>query len=182
MNRYIALIRGINVGGKNKVSMGQLKSELEARGFERVISYINSGNIIFSSSKTDLVELVSDIETILHSAFSVSTKVAVIEVGQFHRAVKQAPSWWNKQPDDKHNALFIIAPATAETVASIVGAPKDEYEKVHITEQLIYWTAPLKTFSRTRWSKIVSTAAYDSVTIRNANTVMKLAALTQADL
>jgi uncharacterized protein (DUF1697 family) len=68
----------------------------------------------------------------------------------------------------------VIPPAEASSIIADVGAVKPEYEKVAAYETVIFWSAPLATFSRTRWSKIVGTKAYQDVTIRNANTARKL--------
>ena len=179
MTQYIALIRGINVGGKNAVAMGRLRERCEAAGFSNVSTYLNSGNVIFSSELSDLVRLVAIHENILVEDFNVSAKVAVIPVVEFHDAVAHAPEWWGKNADAKHNALFVIAPADAEEIIQEVGEAKPEYEKVDSYQHVIFWSAPLKTFHHTRWSKVVSTKAYDSITIRNANTVRKLYALTK---
>lgn len=182
MVRYIALIRGINVGGNNKVTMSILKSELEKIGYKDVITYINSGNVIFSSNETNLEKLVYQHEKLLEDVFKVKTRVAIISVEEFHNAVKAAPIWWSKKEDEvvKHNALFIISPATAQEVIKQVGEAKPEYEKIAYAQHVIFWSAPLKTFGRTRWSKITNTSAYNSITIRNANTVNKLIQLTDS--
>lgn len=182
MKQYIALIRGINVGGKNKVSMADLKTALEKLGHEEVSTYINSGNVIFKSNTSKLETLVAEFEKLLDVEFNVQTRVAVIGVDEYHEAAKYIPEWWDAEdgnPTDKHNAVFIIAPATAESVAEVVGEPKLEYEKIALQKHVIFWSAPLKTFGRTRWSKIVSTPAYNDVTIRNANTFRKLLELTR---
>ncbi len=178
MTRYVALIRGINVGGKGKVSMTQLKEELITAGFKDVSTYINSGNVIFSSLKTNITGLVEEFELILKHKFSVETHVAVISVEEFHDDFTHAPKWWGVD-DDKHNVLFVIAPATSEEIYKEVGEAKPEYEKVDFRGHMIFWSAPLKTFSRSRWSKIVGTPAYNKVTIRNANTTKKLIELTK---
>jgi len=180
MNRYVALIRGINVGGNNKVSMAELKTQLTASGFSDVTSYINSGNIIFRHASTNKVALVATFEQLLKHTFGVTTFVAVIEASELHHAYEHAPDWWGGS-DAKHNVLFVIAPATSAEVMQSVGDAKPEYEKVAAYEQVIFWTAPLKTFSRTRYAKIVGTTAYDKVTIRNANTFKKLYELTHND-
>jgi len=178
MSRYIALIRGINVGGKNKVSMPELKTRFEKAGFQDVITYINSGNIFFSASDNNaFVDLVQIIETVLRMDFNVITRVAVVPVSELHKALAHAPTWWDQDPDSKHNAIFVIAPTTAAEVMKTVGEAKPEYESVESYGHVIFWSAPLKTFSRTRWSKIVGTAAYNSVTTRNANTFKKLVEL-----
>lgn len=91
-------------------------------------------------------------------------------------ALAHVPTWWNKDKESKHNAIFVIPPATAQDIFAAVGEAKPEYEQVAYHGQVIFWSAPLKTFSRTRWAKVTGTAAYRSITIRNANTAIKLAA------
>lgn len=178
MTQYIALIRGINVGGKNAVSMTRLKEILLANGFVNVSSYINSGNIIFESQETDLSKLVDSFEKILLIKFAVTTRVAVLSVTELHQSWQHAPEWWGKDTNSKHNAIYVIAPADAQEVAKGVGHTKPEYEKIDVYNHVIFWSAPLGTFSRTRWSKIVSTSEYDKITIRNFNTTKKLVDLT----
>ena len=178
MTQYIALIRGINVGGKNAVSMAGLKESLLKKGFKNVSSYINSGNIIFESQETDLTKLVAAFENILLSEFAVTTRVAVLSVNEIHKSWQHAPKWWGEDSNSKHNAIFVIAPANAQEIAKGVGDAKPEYEKIDAYNHVIFWSAPLDTFSRTRWSKIVGTSEYDKITIRNFNTTKKLVDLT----
>ena len=174
MQKYIALLRGINVGGKNKIAMPLLKAALETAGFSEVATYINSGNVIFSTSNEDTVALQKICQQVIADTFQLEIAVAVISADELREALEHAPPWWDKNSEAKHNAIFIIAPATVDDVMKSVGEAKPEYEQVSGYGQVIFWSAPLATFSRTRWSKIVSTAAYDSVTIRNANTAKKL--------
>ena len=176
--KFIALLRGINVGGNNTVSMAELKKSFEEIGFENVLTYINSGNVIFETAQTDKAVLVALCEAEIERKFGFRVICSVIAASELHAALHHAPSWWGKG-DDKHNALFVIAPATAQEIMKEVGEAKPEYEKVAAYEPIIFWTAPLKTFGRTRYSKIVGTKAYNSITIRNANTTKKLAELTR---
>ena len=74
---------------------------------------------------------------------------------------------------------FVIAPKKAEEIIAEIGEAKPEYESVAAHHPIIFWSAPIKTFSRTRYSKIVGTKTYQSVTIRNASTTRKLAELCQ---
>ena len=175
----IALIRGINVGGNSRVSMSELKEHFKAHGFTNVSTYINSGNVLFESDEKDLVKLVETCETIVKDNFAVTTGIAVLPVAELHDALDHAPSWWNTDPASKHNAIFVIAPAKAEAVMMAVGEAKPEYEKVAHYKNVIFWSAPLQSFSHSRWQKIVGSAAYKDVTIRNANTAIKLRALTE---
>jgi len=172
--QYIALLRGINVGGKNKVSMSDLKVCFEKAGFQSILTYINSGNVIFESEESDIVKLVNQCAGILQKEFGFPISVAVINVDNLQDALEHAPEWWGEDPDAKHNAIFVIPPATADEVTIEAGQIKPEYEKIHVHGEIIFWSAPLTTFSRTRWSKIVGTKAYQHITIRNANTTRKL--------
>ncbi|MCA9327313.1 DUF1697 domain-containing protein, partial [Candidatus Saccharibacteria bacterium] len=74
----------------------------------------------------------------------------------------------------KHNAIFVIPPTTPDEIIEAVGPYNPEYEQVSFSGQLIFWSAPIKTISRTRWIRIVGTKPYQSLTIRNANTTKKL--------
>ncbi|WP_312106289.1 DUF1697 domain-containing protein [Lachnoclostridium sp.] len=105
--------------------------------------------------------------------------VSIISVSDLSAAYDHAPLWWGQDKDSKHNAIFIIPPITVEEVFEEVGEIKPEYETVAYFGRVVFWSAPLKTFSRTRWSKIVGSSLYDSITIRNSNTVTKLLQLTK---
>ncbi|MFT4105676.1 MAG: DUF1697 domain-containing protein [Lacrimispora sp.] len=177
MGRYIILLRGINVGGKNRVPMPELKKYLEENGFQDVITYINSGNIIFSSDNTDEKKLKEECEAIILNKFQLNILVGIISAADLLDALDHAPAWWGEDGESKHNAIFVIPPVTAEEVFQEVGEIKPEYEAVDYYGRVIFWSAPVKTFSRTRWSKIVGSCVYDSVTIRNANTVKKISQL-----
>lgn len=174
MGKYIALLRGINVGGNNKIAMIELKAAFEKYGFQGVKTYINSGNVIFESECKDEDVLREQCETLISNIFKLSISVVVISAETLSEALIHAPEWWDADGDSKHNAIFIIPPATAESVVEEVGETKPEYEKVSYYGSIIFWSAPLKTFSRTRWSKIVGTSMYNAITIRNANTAKKL--------
>jgi uncharacterized protein (DUF1697 family) len=172
--RYIALLRGINVGGNNKVPMSELRTCFEAAGYENVTTYINSGNAIFDSEETGLSRLVQTCEHVIEQQFGFSVRVSVISEEQLRQALTHAPEWWDKDPASKHNALFVIAPAKADEIMRVVGEAKPEYEQVASYGNVIFWSAPLSTFGRSRWAKIVGTPAYQHITIRNANTAKKL--------
>lgn len=174
MNKYIILLRGINVGGKNKVSMKELKELFEKNGFFNVITYINSGNLIFSSEDSDVEFLKSKCEELIMEKFKLAITVTVILADDLFESLSNAPKWWDVDKESKHNALFVIPPMSVDEVFKEVGEIKPEYEKVGHYGRVIFWSAPIKTFSRTRWSNIVGSSIYNSITIRNSNTVKKL--------
>lgn len=172
--KYIAFLRGINVGGKNKLSMSELKKLLKESGFEEVVTYINSGNIIFESAISDEKQLREACEKLIQDRFNMNIPVAVISYDVLLEAIRNAPPWWGKDKDSKHNAMFVLPPMTAEEVMLKVGEAKPEYEQVDFYGSVIFWSAPISTFSKTRWSKVVGSSVYEYITIRNANTVRKV--------
>ena len=174
MKKYIAFLRGINVGGKNKLSMKELKQLMQRRGYKNVETYINSGNIIFSSQNTDNELLKSNLEDLIFEILNFSIIVMLMSAEEFIEAVRNAPDWWDADKDSKHNAIFVVPPITVDEVCNAVGEAKKEYEKVSSFGKVIFWSSPQKTFSRTRWSKVVGKSVYTSITIRNSNTINKL--------
>jgi len=178
--KYIALLRGINVGGKNKVSMHDLKNCFGNAGFFNTQTYINSGNVIFDSEEQSVINLSNYCNDILKKTFNFPIDLALIDVHTLKEALEHVPAWWGDDPNSKHNAIFVIQPATAEEIIADAGKIKPEYEQFYADKEIIFWSAPLKTFSRTRWSKIVGTKAYQNITIRNANTTKKLLELAQS--
>ena len=93
MNKYVALLRGINVGGKNKIKMTELKKVFEDSGFLNVKTYINSGNIIFSSPITNEENLKEKCELIIFEHFKLTIPVTIISGAYLEKALEHAPSW-----------------------------------------------------------------------------------------
>jgi len=176
--KYVALLRGVNIGGKNKIIMSDLKSSFERQGFQNVVTYINSGNVIFDSDTTDEAVLKAVCEKRISADFGLNIVVCLISGTELVDVLAHAPLWWNKEPGSRHDAFFVIPPMTAVEVCTHVGEVKSEYEKVDHYGKVIFWSAPMATFSRTRWSKISKNKAmYSLITVRNANTTRKLAEL-----
>ena len=177
--KYIALLRGVNVGGKRKIIMADLKSAFERRGFQNVVTYINSGNIIFDSDM-DETSLKAACERSISIDFGIDIPVFVISAEDLHKALTHAPAWWNNAPYTRHDAFFVIPPMTAADICAHVGEVKEEYERVDYYGKVIFWSAHMATFSRTRFSKISKDKAmYGAITVRNANTALKLMELTK---
>jgi uncharacterized protein (DUF1697 family) len=179
MQKYIALLRGVNVGGKNKLPMDRLKAALTAAGFADVSTYIQSGNVFFASDEAEPETLQQRISAVIHADFELTVPVCVLSSQELNEAVGRAPEWWGRDEAATHNAIFVIAPATVEDIYAEVGQMKPEYENAAHHGRVILWSAPVATFSRTRLSRVVGTKVYDSITIRNANTTRKLCELTK---
>ena len=178
---YIALLRGINVGGNNKIDMKRLKTAFIDAGFSSVLTYINSGNVIFSS-ELDESAVQAACESLIAEIFGLNIAVAILTADELADALVHAPDWWGSAPGAKHNAIFVIPPATAEVVCTEVGEIKTEYERCAYHGKLIFWSAPMETFSHTRWASVSKRTTYQKITIRNAKTAYKLAELTKGSI
>ena len=109
--RFLALLRGINVGGKNIVPKDALRKCFEDLGYRSVRTYIQSGNILFRSAETDVTALTDEIEHALSVRFSYDARAVVLSRGSFRTVVESAPEDWGRDDDRMHHAVFTLAGA-----------------------------------------------------------------------
>lgn len=174
--RYVCLLRGINVGGKNSVSMAELRAALGAAGFTDVATHGNSGNVRFSSPETSRTKLIGQIETLLAQQWPYALKVTVLSQQQLAAILQDAPKSWGVDPAWKHNLLVLRPPATPQDVLDAI-APRAEVEMVTAGDGVVYWSADLKQWGRTALSSFASQPIYQEITVRVASTSRKLLAL-----
>lgn len=179
MERYIAFLRGINVSGKNKIQMAELKKGFEKLGFKEVKTYLNSGNVIFSSDGNEVESFTNQIETMIKNQFALDIPVLVIAKEELEDILRNAPDWWDDENKEIYdNLIFIIPPATFAEVFNEIGEPKEELEKIKDYKKTIFWSFSRKDYQKTNWwSKTASANIRNKLTIRTANTVRKLVAM-----
>ena len=180
MEKYIALLRGVNVGGKNQVAMAEMKQHLLDFGFTNVQTYINSGNVLFTSEVQKIEILTALIETLITEHFGIKIPVLVIQVTEFADILAHAPSWW--PTDDKeitNNAIFVLPPSTTHDILTTIGPNLVVNEQIAHYKNVLFWSAPRQLVKQTRWAKIANTAINQQVTVRNGNTTVKLLTLAQ---
>ncbi len=177
MTRYIALLRGINVSGKNKISMPELKAHLAQSGFSEVSTYLNSGNVIFSADGNDVLVLAGQIKNLIQKYFLLEISVFVITQDELKNLLAKAPLWWGT--DDKavyDNLIFALHPHSIETVAEKIGEPSAALEKVEICGNAAFWSFDRKQYAKAAWwKKTAAPGIGEMVTIRTANTLRKIA-------
>jgi uncharacterized protein (DUF1697 family) len=175
MNTYVILIRGINVGGKNKISMAGLRNCLEALGFSDVSTYIASGNVILKSDKPSEA-IKAQIEEALPQNFKLDDeiiKVLVLTLDQLQAVIDNKPEGFGEQPEKYHSdAIFLIGVDAAQAMA--VFDPREEVDKVWPGDGVIYSQRLSAQRTKSRLGKIVGTPIYKSMTIRSWNTTTKL--------
>lgn len=176
MKRYIAFLRGINISGKNKLPMAELKKELENLGFGEVRTYLNSGNVVFSSDKDDKAKLTEQIGIMIKRQFALDIPVFVILREELEDILHNAPDWWGNGNEEIYdNIIFIMPPASFEDVYSEIGEPKEGLEKIKNYKEAIFWSFSRKDYQKTNWwSKTASANISSKLTIRTANTVRRL--------
>ena len=176
MTRYIALLRGINISGKNKISMPDLKTALTEKGFADVKTYLNSGNVVFSGDETDVVKLAEKIRAIIFEVFKLEIPVFVISQDELKDLLSKAPSWWGSDNKDIYdNLIFAIAPHSIEVVAEKIGEPTAELEKVQIYGNVAFWSFDRKLYAKANWwKKTANPGIGEMITIRTANTLRKI--------
>lgn len=177
--RYLALLRGINVGGKNPIKMSELVAALVEDGFRNVESYINSGNVLFDSdSNKDLrTKVMASIRQ--HSGLDID--VVVVSAERWVKIVDEAPKTWGKKDAWKHNIIVVIPPATTDDILDAVGDLRPEYESLQPGDGVLYQSISLQYFSRARSGAFAGKPAYKKMTVRNYNTAIKLRALLSKD-
>lgn len=173
-SRYLALLRGINVGGKNILLKDNLKQCFEGLGFSNVRTYIQSGNILFRSSHTNVKRLEKRIENGLADGFSITAQAVVLSQQRYVSAIEAAPRKWGKDDLQKHNALFVLGDITPEDVIAQLPPPKKNIETITTGPGVLFWSVSKEQSSKTTLMKLPSEPVYQQLTVRNHNTVFKL--------
>ncbi|MFO0955310.1 MAG: DUF1697 domain-containing protein [Candidatus Saccharibacteria bacterium] len=177
MTRYLALLRGVNVGGKGMLKMSDLKVAIEQAGFKNVQTYINSGNVLFSAAPTDTRKLAQDIHQIIHTTSQLDVEVIVFTHDEWRLIIEAAPQWWGENKEWKHNLLILIPPYDMRAVIAAVGELKPDIEAMQSGDGVLYQSMSKALFGRTTTGKLASNPIYKKMTIRNFNTATKLLTL-----
>ena len=120
-NRCIALLRGINVGGNNTIRMTDLKACFEKMGFDGVVTYIQSGNVLFDCDMEDPEQLTGNIEKRLSEEFSYTSRIVLLPQRHIGRIITNAPTGFGSRPDEyRYDVLFLKAPLTAPEALSVI--------------------------------------------------------------
>ena len=175
---YVALLRGINVGGKNLIRMPALKACFEANGFTDVATYIQSGNVIFGSSGGTSAELTRRIEGALGASFDHYVPTVVVRSrSQMRAIVDRAPKGFGAEPAKyRYDVIFLKEPLAARTAIKNIDT-KPGVDTAHAGTGVLYFSRLTSRATSSRLNKIVMSPIYPSVTIRNWNTTTKLLAL-----
>ncbi len=175
-SRYVALLRGINVGGKNLVPMSALKAFFEAEGFSDVATYIQSGNVLFTSVERSGA-LAARLEAGLAKEFGYAASVVLRTHGELRRVVERAPAGFGARPAvHRYDVIFLKEPlSAAEALAAAPARPG--VDRVEAGDGVLYFSRLVAKASQSRMSRITALPIYQRMTIRNWNTTTRLLAL-----
>ena len=171
--KYVALLRGVNVGDKRRVEMARLRETLVSMGFDNVSTYINSGNALFSSeSPPDPTE----IRRVLEDIFQCDIPLLIYSEDEILQIAHSIPVQWHNDTEQKTDVLYLFDEIDALTLVDILSAKPEIESCIHVDRAIIY-TISRKNQSKGSLLRIAGTVAYRQVTIRNATTARKLADL-----
>jgi uncharacterized protein (DUF1697 family) len=172
--RCIALLRGINVGGNNTIKMAELKACFEEMGFTNVITYIQSGNVLFDVDEYNHLGLTQQIENGLSDRFAYNSKVVLLTQQTLIQLVNNAPTGFGADPEQyRYDFIFLKSPLTAEEALSKIKT-KEGVDVVTAGEGVLYFSRLSAMSAQSQMSKLIGTAIYKEMTIRNLNTTIKL--------
>ena len=178
---YVALLRGINVGGNNKVVMSELRAQIAAAGFGHVRTYINSGNLLFEADapREDVAQRVEDL---LASRYDFPIRLALLTGQDYLAQLDELPDWWHGEVA-RRDALFYTRGLDRDLVRERIEAMELGDEAVHFGEHAVFWGKfDEKSFLKTAYHKrLLREDFYRQVTIRSGSTVEKIAAMVSQD-
>jgi len=178
MKSYVVLLRGVNVGGKNKLPMKALKAHLEALGYKDVATYIASGNVLLRSAKTAKA-VRAEIEESLPREFKFeggAIRALVLTGEQLRSVISARPKGFGGEPQKYHSDVIFLLDVTAAR-AMPAFSPREGVDAVWPGDGVVYSRRLSARRTQSRLNRVMASPVYQSMTIRNWNTVTKLGEL-----
>jgi uncharacterized protein (DUF1697 family) len=179
--QYLALLRGINVGGNNIIKMADLKACFENMGFTDVITYIQSGNILFRSAEKDKTKLTKKIEQRLSERFSYKSRLVIVAYKELKRVVEGAPKGFGAEFEKyRYDVIFLKEPLSASEAMKNVSI-KEGVDSAYAGKSVLYFSRLISKASQSHLTKVIKLPVYQNMTIRNWNSTTKLLALMEKE-
>lgn len=169
--RYVALLRGVNVGGRT-IKMGELRACFDEMGFDDVSTVLQTGNVIFSSSKSP-VTLKRSIELGLSAKFDYPAHVQVMELARLERIIGGSP--FSETNPEMHSYVVFLEDGLEQQLAGDASEVLSEAESVEVGDGAIYWQVAKGSTLQSEFAKLLTKARYKNFhTNRNINTLLKI--------
>lgn len=172
--RYVALLRGVNVGGKNKLDMKQLVQVMTAAGFDQVSTYINTGNVFFTSKRSS-AKLKSQLVDLLKRACGLDVGLLLKNQSEIERIVSAIPPTWQNDASAKCDVMFLWPRYDHENVLDQIKI-KQQIDQVRYVSGAIIWRLDRQNIGQSGMMQLPGTDLYAHMTVRNCNTARKIAA------
>ncbi len=174
--KYIALLRGINVGGNRKVDMKRLRALLESLNCHNVSTYLNSGNAIFESQRKQ-TELQNNIEKDLQNEFQFEIPTIIKTEKEIRKIANVIPENWQNDAAQKTDVAYLFP--EIDRIETIDELPiKKEFADIRYVPGAIIWHMERGNVNRSHLTKVISHRYYRLMTVRNVNTARYLAGMT----
>ena len=173
--RFALLLRGINVGGKNRVVMADLKKDLARLGFENPVSYINSGNLFFDSEEQE--ERIREILTDYFSqSYDFPLPFVLVSSAMLEKETANLPSWWQDETAFRRDVLFYLSETDRESVQELAGSWANDKELLHFGQTAFFYrnSDQADYLKSNYYKKLLKSSFYKSLTIRNGKTFQKI--------
>ena len=171
---HVALIRGINVGGKNPVPMAGLREALRAFGFADARTYIQSGNVVLASPKQSEAAVSAAVEQVLEREFGVTTVVVAVSDSRMREAVSNAPHRFGTEPETYHYDVAFLRPGTSSADALAAFGLREGVDSAWEGDGAVYFRRLSAQRTKSRMSAITTSPLYKQMTIRNWRTTVTL--------
>jgi uncharacterized protein (DUF1697 family) len=172
--KYVALLRGINVGGKNMIKMESLRETLAGLGFENVKSYINSGNLVFETSKADDARLAATIHDSIKAEYGSDVSVMVRPMAEIERIVAANPFDGHFENDKNMHVFFLDRELSAEQ-RELLRAVANDNEQIHIDGRHLLCLLKISILDSAVGKGFIDKKLKVPATARNWRTVKKIA-------
>jgi uncharacterized protein (DUF1697 family) len=180
MAQYVALLRGINVGGNNIIRMTELRRCFEDLGFGNVATYIQSGNVLFEATERRPASLSVRIEAALLQRFDYQARIVLRSHAKLRAIVADAPSGFGSQPNlYRYDVLFLREPLSAAEAMQQV-TTREGVDQAFAGDGVCYFARLISRATQSYLSRLAALPVYRSMTARNWNTTTKLLALLDA--
>lgn len=171
--RYVGLLRGINVGGANKISVADLKGAFEDAGMVAVRTYINSGNVVFSTDIEDRGRLVELLQHAVRARSGIRADLQLRDEDEISAIVGAMPAEWANNASMKCDVVFLQPDVDSADILEALDARPGIEDALYVPGAVI-WRVDRKDATRSRLTRMVGTPLYSRVTVRNCNTTRKL--------
>ncbi len=172
--QYVALLRGINVGGNNIIPMAQLREAVAELGASDVVTYIQSGNVLFGGGRASAATWVKRLETALAERFSYAARVMVRSHTAMQAIITNAPAGFGDAPDEYKYDVLILADALTATAAMQQLRARPDVDSAWAGDQVLYFSRVASRASQSCLSKLASLPMYKEITVRNWRTTTTL--------